>query len=585
MNRLASRWPRLLLPAGAVLGFLAARELHRIGHNWTFIVLDTLVGVTLIGASGFVWNRRPENRCWWLLALAGFTWFFSTFQVVASEENLSLAAFALGRWFDFFLAWLLLAFPTGRLQARRDRVLLVAMAVLFAARSLSRVFLHVPPDFSGCDCVENRFLPVTDPQWFDRVESAFTWGFTILAVLALASVTERWIRGSRPRRHLSTPALVAGSVMVAALAYDLVVRPRVRVQALSQEEIYYVLCGSRIVVGLAFVAGLLRVRSTRAGVVDLVADLGSAASPTGLGDLVGRALGDPSVQLLAWSRERDAYLDDDGRAVGLPDRDPTRAVTYIKRGGEPVAALIHDPALLEDPGLMSAVAGAVRLTIDNERLTADLQAQLQEVEASRARIVEAGDEARRRIERDLHDGAQQRLVTVALALRLTASRADVEISPAVHDLLLQSVRDLGEAVDELRDLARGIHPAILGEAGLGDALQSLTDRSPVPTQLDVSIADEPSPPVAATLYFAAAEALTNVVKHACAGSVVVRVATDGPCLHLDVVDDGVGGARSSAGSGLSGLADRVSAQGGTMRVTSPAGEGTRVEVELPCGSS
>lgn len=585
MTRLASRWPWLLLPAGAILGFLGARELRGVGHDWTFTVVDTLVGVTLIGAGVFVWNRRPENRCWWLLALAGFTWFFSTFHVAASEENLSLAAFALGRWFDFFLAWLLLAFPTGRLQARRDRILLVAMAALFAARSLSRLFLHVPPDFSGCDCVENRFFPVTDPQWFDRVESGFAWGFTILAVLALASVAERWMRASRPRRYLSTPALVAGAVMVAALAYDLVVRPRVQGQALSQEEIYYVLCGSRIVVGLAFVVGLLRVRSTRAGVVDLVADLGSAASPTGLGDLVGRALGDPSVQLLAWSHEREAYLDDRGRAVDPPDRDPTRAVTYIERGGEPVAALTHDPALLEDPALMSAVAGAVRLTIDNERLTTELQAQLQEVEASRARIVEAGDEARRRIERDLHDGAQQRLVTVALALRLLASRADVETSPEVHDLLLQSVRDLGEAVDELRDLARGIHPAILGEAGLGDALQSLADRSPVPTRLEVRLEDEPSSSVAATLYFAAAEALTNVVKHAGAASVVVGVAADGSRLRLEVVDDGVGGARSSAGSGLSGLADRVAAQGGTMRVTSPAGEGTRVEVALPCGSS
>ena len=215
---------------------------------------------------------------------------------------------------------------------------------------------------------------------------------------------------------------------------------------------------------------------------------------------------------------------------------------------------------------------------------AELATQVGTLRRGRATLVDAFEAERRRIERDLHDGAQQRLVTVALSLRLLASRADVETSPEVHDLLLQSVRDLGEAVGELRDLARGIHPAILGEAGLGDALQSLADRSPVPTQLEVSLEDEPAPSVAATVYFAAAEALTNVVKHAGAASVVVGVAADGQRLCLEVVDDGVGGARSSAGSGLSGLADRVAAQGGTMRVISPTGEGTRVEVALPCGS-
>ena len=260
-------------------------------------------------------------------------------------------------------------------------------------------------------------------------------------------------------------------------------------------------------------------------------------------------------------------------------------MTHIERHGEPVAVLVHDSALLEDPGLVNAVVAAVRLTIDNEQLQAELEEQLAEVAASRARIVAAADEERRRIERDLHDGAQQRLVAVALALRLAETRLGDDSDPAVRDVLAQGVKDLGEAIDELRDLARGVHPAILSESGLVAALESLVDRSPFPVRLDVDIASEPPSAIAATAYFAVCEALSNVAKHANADDVTVLAVDGDGRLRILVVDDGIGGADPAEGSGLRGIADRVATVGGRVRVESIVGTGTRFEVELPCASS
>jgi signal transduction histidine kinase len=573
----------LVLPAGLAFCVRAEYEQYRVDRPWTLLLMDILPGVVFIAAGVYVALRRPQNRCWVLLVLAGVTWAAGAFQA-SSDKDIQLFGFAFGKWYELFLVWLLLAFPTGRLQARRDRVLLVAMAALLTVRTLSRVFLHVPPDLSGCRCVENRFLPITDPRWFDRVESLYSWGSTIVVLLVVASLAERWWRASEPRRRMTTPALVAGVLLAAGMLYDNVLRSRLEIPEASQLRIYYALNVARIGVALSLVVGLLRLRSTRSAVVDLVAELGHDAAPARLGEAVGRALGDPDLVLLPWSAEAGAYVDESGQVVEL-DEVTNRAVTLIEQRGEPVAALVHDEALLEDPALVGAIVAAVRLTIDNEKLNAELEAQLEEVEASRARIVEAGDAERQRIERDLHDGAQQRLVTVALSLRLAASRDDVAGVPQVREVLLRAVNDLGDAVDELRDLARGIHPAILTDAGLEEALESLADRSPVPLDLEVVVAEEPPAPVAATLYFSVAEALTNVAKHAQATEVQVRVRQHDGRLCAEVHDNGVGGARSAAGSGLAGLADRVAALGGTMRVQSPQGRGTRLEVELPCASS
>jgi PAS domain S-box-containing protein len=216
-----------------------------------------------------------------------------------------------------------------------------------------------------------------------------------------------------------------------------------------------------------------------------------------------------------------------------------------------------------------------------QRLNEALRERIEELRASRARIVEAGDEARKRLERNLHDGAQQRLVTLALDLRLARARLDVD--PAAAGALLDRVgEELLEALAELRELARGIHPAVLTERGLTPALQALTGRAPLRVELDAAVESRLPDAVEAAAYYVVAEALTNVVKYANATCVRVRVARERAGAVIEVADDGVGGAEPGPGSGLRGLADRVEALHGSLAVESPPGLGTRVRAEIPC---
>jgi len=245
--------------------------------------------------------------------------------------------------------------------------------------------------------------------------------------------------------------------------------------------------------------------------------------------------------------------------------------------GEPVAALIHDPAL--DAGLVRAAGAAAGLAIANERLRAEVRAQLEEVRASRQRIVEAGDRERRRVERNLHDGAQQRLITLSLALGMLRDQSAADL--AMRAALADACAELKQATAELREMARGIHPAILTEEGLPPAVESLADRSTVPVRVKSDLSTRLPEPVEATAYFVISESLANVAKYAHASGVHVTITTRDGFLRLEVSDDGIGGADPGIGSGLLGLEDRVSAVGGTLRVASPRGGGTRVLAEIP----
>jgi signal transduction histidine kinase len=572
-----------LIPAGVAVAWFAEREQARVSRPWTFLVTELVPGLALIAAGLLIRSRRPQNRCWWLLVASGFAWYVGDFEHSA-DRNVALFGFAFNGWHEVFLAWVVLSFPSGRLHRQYQKVLVALVAALVAARTVARLFLHVPPDVAGYGTT-NRFLPITDDRWWRLAEDVFAITFTAAILLVLASVAYRWVESSRPARGMLTPALVAAAVLAVSVAYQHLIGWNSRLPGTEGLPVFYVVSWSHALMAAALAIGLIRLRRTRSAVVDLVAELGQDAPPARLGEALGRALGDQSLTLWAWSASEGSYVDDVGDPVKLPVGQPNRAVTRIERQGAPLAALVHDVALLEDPGLVNAVVAAVRLTIDNEQLQAEIQTQLAEVAASRSRIMAAGDDERRRIERDLHDGAQQRLVTIALALRVAHSRVADGANPSIEAVLSQAVKDLGEAIEDLRDLAHGIHPAILSEAGLGVALESLIDRSPVPVTLDVRLAGQPSPAISAAAYFAVSEALTNVAKHANARSVIVRaVATDG-VIRIDVIDDGCGGADLHRGSGLSGIADRVATVGGSLRIHSPTGEGTRFEVELPCVSS
>ncbi len=295
-------------------------------------------------------------------------------------------------------------------------------------------------------------------------------------------------------------------------------------------------------------------------------------------DAIARTLGDTSLELAFWLPEGERYVDPDGTAFD-PEEDAGRAVTLLEHDGTRLAALVHDPALLDDPELVQAVGAAASLALENARLQAELRAQLEEVRASRARIVEAGDAERLRLERDLHDGAQQRLLGIRLALQLARGQLADGVAE-VDDLLAEADAEVVGALGELRALARGIHPAILTDEGLAPALSALARRAAVPVELNVCAGRLP-PTVEATAYFVAGEALANVVKHAHASCVTIEVTSANGQVAIAVTDDGVGGADAD-GAGLRGLRDRVEALDGRLRIESPLVGGTRVAAAIPC---
>ena len=303
-------------------------------------------------------------------------------------------------------------------------------------------------------------------------------------------------------------------------------------------------------------------------------------APEDIGIVLADALNDPLAEIFFWVPETETYADTTGeRLHELPLHE--RARCEIRRDDARTAVLLHDPLLLERRDLLDGIVAAAALSIEMARLRVEVRHQLAEVHASRARIVEAGYEERRRLERDLHDGAQQRLVSLGVHVRrlqLSLPR-DARILSSALD---QIVGEVGEAIADLRQIAAGVRPARLDE-GLAAALRDLARTAPVPVDVETNGERAPAS-VEAAAYFVACEALTNAVKHGSPSRVTVRAVQDDGTLHVTVADDGVGGAVVRRGSGLAGLRDRVSAHGGTLEIVSPRGSGTRVEVAIPCGS-
>jgi len=257
-----------------------------------------------------------------------------------------------------------------------------------------------------------------------------------------------------------------------------------------------------------------------------------------------------------------------------------RATTLIERKGEHVAALLHDPSLQDEPELLAAVTAAAGIAVENGRLQADLRARLEELRGSRARVIDAGQKERQRLERNLHDGAQQRLIALSLELSLLEQR--LEGDPEATTRLDQARREIALSLEELRDVARGIHPAVLSGHGLQVALESIAARAAVPVRLTVELDKRLQERLEVVAYYVVSESLTNIAKHACATRATVDVGRKGGQMIVEVVDDGIGGADTERGSGLRGLADRVEALGGRLRVWTPRGGGTRVQAEIPC---
>jgi signal transduction histidine kinase len=303
--------------------------------------------------------------------------------------------------------------------------------------------------------------------------------------------------------------------------------------------------------------------------------------PEEVGAVIAAALRDPGAELLLRLPASEAYADGVTGSI-LDPPDDERALTRVTHRGQEIALVRHGASLLDRPDLLRSVLEEASVAIEIARLRLEVRLQLAEVEASRARVVRAGYEERRRLERDLHDGAQQRLVTLGIVLR-RLQRSLPREAQILGPALDSAVDEIGSAIEDLRTIAAGVRPPRLDE-GLAPALADLARAAPV--TVDVNATSERLPAeVEAAAYFVACEAVTNAVKHASPSNVSVEAIVTGGALKLVVVDDGIGGATAaSGGTGLSGLTDRVEAQGGTLLIHSPSGEGTRIEAEIPCGS-
>jgi signal transduction histidine kinase len=342
----------------------------------------------------------------------------------------------------------------------------------------------------------------------------------------------------------------------------------------------WVLNTALVTVPAALAWGLLRSRLARGGLADLLREL-STLRGVGLEDGLARVLGDPSLVLAYRVPGERSYIDGSGQPVELPAPGGDRATAPVERDGRELGVLVYDASLDDDPELVGAVAATAAITLDDARLQAESAERLAELRASRERIVSVGDAERRRLERNLHDGAQQRLVSVALQLQMIRRRTGTD--PGLAEELKSAGDELSRSLEELRELARGIHPAVLNH-GLAAALDSLASRAGVRTTVAFESPGRLPEPVELAAYFVACEALANVAKYAEATSARVRVSRRDGHAVIEIADDGVGGADETAGSGLLGLADRVAALDGTLRILSPPGAGTVITAQLPCAS-
>ncbi len=537
-------------------------------------VFGPLVGWSFVGTGLFAWRRRPESRFGALMTLLGFAWFFTPLQA-ADQPLVFTLGLLLGALWGPVLAHVLLSFPTGRLESRRERALVLAAYVLIPLAPVPALLVSATEDFIRCDgeCPRNLLLTTRDERLSETLLVAGSAVVMTLCALLFWLLAAKWRTASRAGRRSLAPLLAAGATsLLFVVAYAATKAPALLTLAFA----------SFAVAPFAFLAGLARADVSHSrGVRSLMARLTDLPARGDLRDALARALGDPALSLAFWVPEHGRYVDAGGRPVELPaDGDAARAVTAVERDGRPIAAIVHDRALLDDAETVRAAGGATALLLENQRLDAELCAHIVELRASRARLVRAGDNERRRLERDLHDGAQSRLVALALNLRL--ARAGFEDDSATAALIDASIDEVRQSLDELRELARGIHPALLSDRGLEPAVRSLAARAAVPVELVGAPGGRLPAAVETAAYFVVSEALTNVAKYAHAGHATVRIERVNGRLVVEVSDDGVGGARPSTGSGLAGLSDRVAALDGALEVVSPPGGGTRLRAQLPC---
>lgn len=506
-----------LVVAGVALG-LAAELSAYLPDSPALAAGDFAVGLAFICAGALALRRSPATGA--LMAATGVAWFLGG--LVGGLVFLHRGP----------LVHLLLTYPRGRLESRLDRVVVAAAYADGVVYPLGR--------------------------------SNVVTLLLLAAVLAAALV--RYAGAGGPERRARGSALAVTGGAVAVLAVAAVAR---LTDAEADSSLLWAYEAVLVLGAAVLCADLLWARWTQAAVTGLVVDLGDLWSEATLRARLARSVGDPSLVLGYWDPARAGYVDESGQVIGLPQPQSDRAVLLVRgKTGEPAAAIVHDPAVLEEPELAEAVTAAVRIAVSNLDLQARVRAKVEQVRASRRRLVEAADAERRRLEGELRGVAEPRL-------RLIAGSLD-HSGPETGD----ARRELDAVQDELGTLARGIHPRILTESGLAAALEELSARLPLPVGVEAHGGPLP-PAVAAAAYFVCSEGLANAAKHAGATHLSLVAKRRNHTLVVEVSDDGAGGADLARGSGLQGLVDRVEALSGSLRVASAPGAGTVLRAEIP----
>jgi signal transduction histidine kinase len=553
-----------ILPGGGV-----APELS---PDWYAALVYIVPGSSFVLAGLIAWSLRPRNRVGLLMIGVGVGLLTGDALLKNRVGQVSPAAEVL---LDFVsplwavvLIHLLLAFPGGRLVSRLDRVVVRSFYAVVPLAALLAVIAGYPVLLGK----------ISQPVFDIEVPAA---GSIYLACLVVGSalVIRRWFLGGHARRRSMSP--VFWPMVPITVFFVLAMAAVLRGSVTALATVFPLLL---VALPVGCLIGLLRSGLDMSSVGDLVVKLSGGLAPEQLQPALAQALHDPSLEVAYWLPAQEWFADLEGRRIELPTADSERAVSLLGDPASPVAALIYDSSLVDEGQLVDTAAAAVHLALQNARLQVQLRAQLEEVRQSRARLVEAADSERQRVERDLHDGAQQQLVTLLLSLQATKAEAMRRSDFETATLIDANIASLREALGELRELARGIHPTILTQAGLVPAIRSLTERCPIPVDVTGELGDTRlAPPLETALYFVVSEAITNAVKYSKGRRMCISLGRRSGFAVVEVSDDGVGGADLSVGSGLRGLTDRVAAVGGRLIIKSDLTGGTTIHAEVPCG--
>lgn len=564
-----------ILCLGLLLVLILVALLPWQGPYWAVLLLFHINVLVYLGAGLLAWHYRPSNRMGALILLTG-VWVF-----LGGAANTDVPALV---WLGTIASsmplagfvHLLLAFPKGRVRgtiARATVALAYATSIVLEAPR----YLFIPdPTAPGLAIVDAPELA----RWGNIAQELV--GFLVLMSTLLVLV-RRLRRASTAERRVLVPLYGYGIAAVVVLLFaSRLLRPVFGWAPTDVAALQLLMfCG----VPIAFALGILRGGVARTGELEeLGVWLGEAGNTKpAIGAALARTLGDPTLEVWFWVPGRDGYVDMDGAPVTADRQHTGRGLEPVELDGRRIGAISCDIALMDEPDLVRTAGRVVAIALDRERLIAELLASHRALQSSRERLVQVADGERRRIAQDLHDGLQVQLVLLALEAQQLANAGGV--GGAVRERATVLRKGIDAAAADLREVVHAVMPAALTQRGLSAAAEDLVDRMPVPTTLTLDVVDNECPPVVeSTAYFVVAEALANAVKHADAGAIAVLLRRQDDVLHVEVRDDGDGGARAGAGSGLTGMAERVEALGGAVRITSADGHGTTIRAEIPCVS-